>query len=67
MKFLTDDQFDELMEYLQGMRLTQTEGMKNCGFEGMKLTPEQRRFRDENYKRCRKCKTWIGATDECNC
>lgn len=65
MKYLTDEQFDELMDYLQGMRCTQTEGLKACGFEGFKLTKEQRQFRDENYKRCSRCKTWIGICDEC--
>lgn len=67
MKFLTDEQFDELMEHLQGLKKTQSEGMESLGFKGMKLTKEQRMFRDENYKRCRKCKTWIAIDDICNC
>lgn len=64
-KYLNDDQFDELMEHLSGSRLTQAEGMKNCGFEGMKLTKGQINFRNENYKRCSRCKTWIGSSDAC--
>ena len=67
MKYLTDEQFDELMEHLQGTSKTQTVGMIDCGFQGMKLTAEQIRFRDENYKKCRRCKTWIGITDCCDC
>jgi hypothetical protein len=66
-KILSDKQFDELMEHLQGTRLTQSEGMEQCGFKGMKLTEEQRQFKKENYKRCRKCKTWIAIDEICNC
>lgn len=66
-KYLTDDQFDELMDHLQGMRETLDEGMEKCGFKGLKLTDDQRRHKNENWKRCRKCKTWIGVDDQCTC
>lgn len=65
MKYLTDKQFDELMEHLQGLDKTQTQGLESLGLKGYRLTKEQRIFRDENYKRCNRCKRWIGRTDTC--
>lgn len=67
MRYLTDEQYDELIDHLQGMCLTQSQGLENIGLKGYKLTPEQRRHRDENIKRCRKCGRWRSATDTCYC
>lgn len=47
-KYLTDAQFDELMDHLQGTSLTQAEGMEHCGFKGLKLTDDQRNHKNEN-------------------
>lgn len=67
MKYLTDEQYDELFEYLQGTRHTQTEGLEALDLKKYKLTKEQRIHRDENYKRCRKCKTWMSTDEICDC
>lgn len=67
MKFLTDKQYDELFEYLQGTRKTQSDGLEALNLKGYKLTKDQRMHRDENYKRCRHCKTWISIDEICNC
>lgn len=64
-KYLTDEQFDELMEHLQGLDKSQKEGMEDMGFKGMKLTKDQMLFRKENWKRCRKCKCWIAIDEIC--
>lgn len=67
MKYLTDEQYDELFEHLQGTRKTQAEGLATLNLKGYKLTKEQRIHRDESYKRCRRCKTWMSSDEICNC
>lgn len=64
-KYLTDDQFDELFDHLQGISKTQTEGLEDLGLKGYRLTKEQIIFRKENYKRCSICGRWIGICDYC--
>ena len=67
MKFFTDDQFDEFMEYLQGMNISKADALKTEYFKGLKLTKEQDMFLRENLKRCRRCGRWRGVTHICYC
>lgn len=67
MKFFTNDQFDDFMEFLQGNNISKAEALKTEPYKGLKLTKEQDMFLSENLKRCRRCGKWRGATDICYC
>lgn len=67
MKFLTDEQFDELMDHMQGLDISEKDAMESLSFKGFKLTKDQTIFKKENYKRCRRYKSWNSVDEICSC
>lgn len=66
-KYITDEQFDELMEYLQGITKSIEQGLDAFGLKGYKLTKDQEGFLQKKWKQCDNCGVWLGIDESCNC